>query len=147
MFYPPTLTSRFRCRDGRQTARLEGKFPQSPNGIRRREEIEYDYNYDPSSGHSFWSEFPMLLIACLLILTGPSIAQPQVVPLWENGAPGFESRRSEPEEAKDYWVKNVHNPSITVYLPAKEKATGAGMVIAPGGGHRLLVFNAEGRDA
>jgi acetyl esterase/lipase len=70
-----------------------------------------------------------------------------VVPLWEKGAPGFESRRNEPEEAKDYWVKNVHNPSITVFLPAKEKATGAGVVVAPGGGLRLLVYNAEGVEA
>ncbi len=68
------------------------------------------------------------------------------IPLWPKGAPGFESKRNEPEQAKDYWVKNIHNPSITVYLPPKDKATGAAVVIFPGGGHRLLVFNAEGRD-
>jgi acetyl esterase/lipase len=68
------------------------------------------------------------------------------IPLWQNGAPGFESRKNEPAEAKDYWIKNIHNPTVTVYLPAKEKATGAAVVICPGGGHRLLVFNAEGRD-
>ena len=68
------------------------------------------------------------------------------IPLWPNGAPGFENRRNEPEEAKDYWVKNIHNPSVTIYLPPKEKATGAAVVIFPGGGHRLLVFNAEGRE-
>lgn len=68
------------------------------------------------------------------------------VPLWPKGAPGFENRRDEPEQAKDYWVKNIHNPSITVYLPPKDKATGAAVLIFPGGGHRLLVFNAEGRE-
>lgn len=74
-------------------------------------------------------------------------AEPTVIPLWANGAPGFESRRNEPEQAKDWWVKNIHNPSITAFLPSKESATGAAVVIAPGGGHRELVFNAEGRDA
>jgi acetyl esterase/lipase len=69
-----------------------------------------------------------------------------VVPLWPNGAPGFESRRNEPELAEDYWVRNIHNPSITVYLPPKEKATGAAVIVVPGGGHRELVFDAEGRD-
>lgn len=70
---------------------------------------------------------------------------PTVIPLWPNGAPGFEDRRNEPEQAKDYWVRHINNPTLTVYLPPKEKATGAAVVICPGGGHRELVFNAEGR--
>jgi acetyl esterase/lipase len=71
----------------------------------------------------------------------------QEIPLWVNGAPGFESRRNEPTQAKDWWVKNIHNPSITVFLAPKEKATGAAVIICPGGGHRELVFNAEGKEA
>jgi len=27
--------------------------------------------------------------------------EPQVIPLWEKGAPGFEERRNEPEVARD----------------------------------------------
>jgi acetyl esterase/lipase len=82
--------------------------------------------------------------ACLIVAAALGADEPQTVPLWPDGAPGFESRRDEPEEAKDYWVKNIHNPSLTVFLPAKEKATGAAVVVCPGGGHRLLVYNAEG---
>ncbi len=85
--------------------------------------------------------WPLLCIAVVPVLAQE---QPQQIPLWPNGAPGFESRRGEPELAKDYWVRNINNPSITVYLPPKEKATGAAIVICPGGGHRLLVFKAEG---
>ncbi|MDH4092004.1 MAG: alpha/beta hydrolase [Cyclobacteriaceae bacterium] len=68
------------------------------------------------------------------------------IPLWASGAPGFESRKNEPTIAKDWWIKNIHNPTLTIYLPPKEKATGAAVVICPGGGHRELVFNAEGHD-
>lgn len=82
-----------------------------------------------------------------LCMMASAQSQPQVIHLWSNGAPGFENRKDEPEQAKDYWVRNVHNPSITVFLPPKEKATGAAVVIAPGGGFRELVFNAEGKQA
>ena len=83
-------------------------------------------------------------LICLIATMAMAQEAPREIPLWPNGAPGFESRRNEKQVAKDYWVANIHNPSLTVYLPPKEKATGAAVVICPGGGHRLLVFNAEG---
>ena len=70
-----------------------------------------------------------------------------MIHLWTNGAPGFENRKNEPELAKDWYVKNIHNPSITVFLPPKEKANGAAVLICPGGGFRALVYNSEGADA
>lgn len=86
----------------------------------------------------------LALIAALLAPTA-ALAQQQI-PLWPNGAPGFESRKAIPEQAADYWVKSVNNPSITAYLPPKEVATGAALVVLPGGGHRILVINSEGAD-
>jgi acetyl esterase/lipase len=86
-------------------------------------------------------------LLCLAPLAAPARQATRVIPLWENGPPGFEDRRDEPELARDYWVRNIHNPSITAYLPPPEKATGAAVVICPGGGHRLLVIDAEGHEA
>lgn len=89
-----------------------------------------------------------LLIICLTLpLFALAQPQPQVIPLWEKGAPGFENRKDIPEQAKDYWVKNINNPSLTVFRPDKEKATGCAVVVAPGGGFRELVFDAEGKQA
>ncbi len=89
---------------------------------------------------------PFSAFAFLLFLPGMLFSQVQglEIPLWKNGAPGFENLKDENQTAKDYWIANIHNPSITVYLPPKEKATGTAVIICPGGGHRLLVFGAEG---
>jgi acetyl esterase/lipase len=69
---------------------------------------------------------------------------PPVVHLWENGAPGFESRRDEPEVPVQYGIAGIQNPSLTVFLPPAGAATGAAAVILPGGGHRMLVVDMEG---
>jgi acetyl esterase/lipase len=70
----------------------------------------------------------------------------QIIPLWDKGAPGFEARRSEPEQHQDWWFKNIHNPSLTVFLPPAGKSNGAAVIVAAGGGHRELVFNPEGAE-
>ena len=90
---------------------------------------------------------PKVLLAWLVLpATLLAADEPKVIPLWANGAPGFEERRNEPEQAKDYWVRNINNPTLTVFEPPKGKANGAAVLIFPGGGFRELVFNAEGAE-
>jgi acetyl esterase/lipase len=83
------------------------------------------------------------IAALVLALAGPA-AEPERIALWPNGAPGSEAHRGEAEVAKDYWVNNIHDPSVTLFRP--EHPNGTAVIIAPGGGHRLLVINAEGND-
>lgn len=68
--------------------------------------------------------------------------------IWPNGAPGSEAHKGEKEKlvgAGDFErVTNVHNPSLTVYLP--EKGNGTGIVVCPGGGHRYLAVEHEGKN-
>ncbi len=73
----------------------------------------------------------------------PAAAQ-QVVHLWAKGQPGHEALRDIPETAKDWWVRDINNPSLTVYTPPAGQNTGTAIIIVPGGGHQNLVFNAEG---
>jgi endo-1,4-beta-xylanase len=98
-----------------------------------------------------------LWVATLLVLAAASDGRaqdspaPAVVHLWPNGAPGFEARKDEKENVKkkgdvELSVTNVHNPSLTVYLPAKDKASGAAIVICPGGGHSNLAIEHEGHN-
>lgn len=94
---------------------------------------------------SHW--LPFLLLAVVYAHDCSAQNKLLTMPLWKEGAPGSEQRKHEPEQAKDWWVKNIHNPSITVFLPEQSMATGAAIVICPGGGHRELVYNAEGVEA
>lgn len=93
-----------------------------------------------------------LLALLLLLFALPATAQqppaaPQRIALWENGAPGFEARRTIPEQAESYWLKPVNDPSIT-YFPARPgRETGAAVLLMPGGAHEFLVINSEGNDA
>lgn len=66
------------------------------------------------------------------------------VPLWPEGAPGSESRRQEAERVENSYISNVHAPSLTVLRADPSHANGAAMIVVPGGGHRMLVWNNEG---
>ncbi|MCB1120282.1 MAG: alpha/beta hydrolase [Verrucomicrobiae bacterium] len=67
-----------------------------------------------------------------------------MISLWKNGAPGSEARRLEQPRWEGPNLCNVHDPSITLYLPKAEKATGTAVIIAPGGGHSKLCLGHEG---
>ena len=96
---------------------------------------------------------PLFLTAFLVAACATARAEdPPLIHLWEKGAPGFERRKAEKEvrdrqnAAGEYRLTNVHNPYVTVFLPPKEKATGAAVVVVPGGGHRELWPKHEGEN-
>lgn len=94
---------------------------------------------------------PLLMLAAL---AAPIFAaDPPEVALWPNGAPGSEGKTAKEvvtdrgkDGVKNRMVASIHNPTLTVYLPAKDKANGAAVVICPGGGHRYLSIDNEGYD-
>jgi len=84
------------------------------------------------------------LFACLLLpISGFAAERPAQILLWPDGAPGSEGK-TEAEVDAPGRVTKVHHPSITPYLPAKDKATGAAVIICPGGGHSVLAIDHEG---
>ncbi len=98
-----------------------------------------------------WFGFLSLVLVLCGLLPIARADDPPAVPLWEKGAPGFEDRKDEKEnrnvqKSGEYSVTNVHNPYVTVFLPPKDKATGAAVVICPGGGHRELWVLHEGEN-
>src|SRR3954452_14212971 len=93
-------------------------------------------------------------MACLLVFAGAAWGggRGEEIRLWQKGAPGSEgvtapeafTPSANPKLPARFTV--VHYPSIYVFLPPKDKANGAAVVIAPGGGHSQLVIDKEGWD-
>jgi dienelactone hydrolase len=84
----------------------------------------------------------------LCLTTALAAAQPAAIKLWPNGAPesqpgaSQETTRVTPEG--DHVVSNVQEPSITPYLPSSDIATGAAVIVIPGGGHSEIWIDHEG---
>jgi dienelactone hydrolase len=83
----------------------------------------------------------------MILLTWSAAAQKQTIDIWPGVAPGSENW-SQPETvmkgSDTDRVLNVVTPTLTVYLPEKSKATGTGVIIAPGGGFSYLAIDKEG---
>jgi acetyl esterase/lipase len=90
------------------------------------------------------------LLAALLLLAAPRLpaASETVVPVWPGEVPGS-AGRTDPEKVRltetgEHVISNIHQPNLTVYLPAPGKGNGAAVVVCPGGGHRELWVDHEG---
>ncbi len=90
----------------------------------------------------------LLGLVCLAEM-GRAADNARILDVWPGKPPG---ETAEVGEEKITGAKggrsltNVSKPTITVYRPAKEKDTGVAIVIAPGGGYRVLAWDHEGED-
>jgi acetyl esterase/lipase len=79
-----------------------------------------------------------------------SCARAQSVDVWPGVAPGSEKwtyvEKSIDSGPYGAMVVNVVKPTLTAYLPERGKATGTGVIIAPGGAFVALAIDQEGRD-
>lgn len=90
------------------------------------------------------------LIFTLLFSCGSFLAlsQNHTLPLW-NGTPPLQNSSELKEESTQQGIlriANVQTPTIEVYLPTKQAATGEAVVIFPGGGYAILAYDWEGTD-
>ena len=78
-------------------------------------------------------------------MTSAFPAKMQSFPLYGEGAiPNSKPGPNEETGTNTGWVQKVSRPMIDVYLPAKIKATGAGVLVIPGGGYAGLTYEFEG---
>jgi acetyl esterase/lipase len=75
-----------------------------------------------------------------------SPVQEVAIPIWPSGTgpPGSNARAGGPEMVKDGYIVHVRDPSVTVFPADAAHANGVGIIVVPGGGHRMLVWTNEG---
>ena len=74
----------------------------------------------------------------------PTPAQPDAIALGTGGVTGSTAPESWFRQYGVAMVRNVGTATITPFLPAPDKATGAAAIVAPGGGFLMLSMENEG---
>ncbi len=74
------------------------------------------------------------LLLTLASLHAAEAPKPEKVLLWPKGAPGA------------LGTTDKDTPSLTIYLPAKDKRNGSAVVVCPGGGYGHLALGHEGKE-
>jgi len=97
-------------------------------------------------------------IACAYALAAPAHAQndrmtpiaipaqPDAIVLNTGALPGAKAQESWHSQYGSVFARNVTVATLTPFLPDPAKATGAAVIVAPGGGFKTLSMNNEGWD-
>lgn len=73
-------------------------------------------------------------------------AQPNAIALGTGPLQNATAQESWHTQYGSFFARNVTEATLTPFLPEKGKATGAAVIVAPGGGFRTLSMNNEGWD-
>src|SRR5436190_16551202 len=71
-------------------------------------------------------------------------AEPGAIPLGTGGVEGQAAKETWYKQWGDPFVRNVSRATLTPFLPDPAKANGAAVIVAPGGGFRILSMGNEG---
>jgi acetyl esterase/lipase len=90
-------------------------------------------------------------VAALLVLgTSFSCVAQTVMPLYRdsvpNSRPGPDEEKSEMQKDGILIISKISRPMLTLFLPPKDRATGAAVIICPGGGYWVEAAGHEGAD-
>lgn len=76
----------------------------------------------------------------------------ETIQLWPNGAPGSEGWAHHEQQTHNHppfnitVVRNVTDPTLSIHLPDPAIATGAAVIVCPGGAFHILAIDHEGYD-
>jgi acetyl esterase/lipase len=85
-------------------------------------------------------------MAFMLLLPFTTQAQ-ELINLYAGAVPNSKPSKAvdQPTLPTSSQFSSVVKPQLEVYLPEKDKATGAALIVIPGGSYKMIVFQGEGR--
>jgi acetyl esterase/lipase len=83
-----------------------------------------------------------IIFALLLVFSINATAQ-EIINLYPGAVPNSKPSAVK-ETERSGMFSEVTKPTLEIFLPPKEKSTGAAVVICPGGGYAVVVYQAEG---
>src|SRR5947209_15266244 len=91
------------------------------------------------------------LVLCLSLSLSDPVRGAEPVFLWPGVAPGEKADAGPEKELPAKGdnitrIADVTRPSITLFRPAREKDTGAAVLVCPGGGYNILAWDLEGTE-
>lgn len=107
----------------------------SSKGLKNQDQYHFDAPSARKLGRRYAEAMKKLL----------ALPPPEILRLWPGGVP-LGKKLEEPEAEIDFRVRRVSDPTLEVFLPPREKSTGASVVICPGGGYNILAIDLEGRN-
>lgn len=90
--------------------------------------------------------------AIFIVCSSGRAEEPLTLTVWPGAVPGEtgkigEEKLQDPQPGPPVQrLANVSKPTITVFKPAKDKDTGAAVLICPGGGYNILAWDKEGTE-
>lgn len=92
----------------------------------------------------------LCLIFSTIFLCNKTVVAQAVIPLYKDSIPNSitspNEEKSEINADGVLIISKVSQPTLSIYLPPKEKNTGAAVIICPGGGYWVLAAGHEGAD-
>jgi YD repeat-containing protein len=86
----------------------------------------------------------ILCVGCTGAAQSAAPADPPAIPLYAKPFPA--AANPEQTDTRDGLrvIRNVSEPTLTVFLPDRAKATGTAVIVAPGGAFMMLSYDSEG---
>ena len=93
-------------------------------------------------------KYTVLILLCIHLASFHSANGQTTIPLYKGRIPN--SKTSADKEKTEFReiaiVSSISRPTLTIFLPSKDKANGTAVVICPGGGYSINAFGHEGVD-